>query len=868
MKIWNIKNDEERTHALFLCKTLIEKKALIPVVGAGFSFDTPTDHSGCIPNVRDFRKQLLNYIEKYSGYSGEEIEEIESSNLSNIAETFWSIFERIPEDSLRTFFSFIKTNFTGISFFKGFQEAFLKVYWPYLFTLNYDSLIEDYSRNYYPLIPFDSINQRFFVEKTRLYKIHGDAKKYVDTGDKKYLILSPDQYVRSMMDPSNEDMLHELQTAFASKSILFFGCGLTGELDLLYSSQLAISEKIKNIDADRQAIIYISFEHDADESSDISLRTKDRLAKYGVTHVLRIFSEDQSEKFFNELAEFSCRLSQPGIDGFLEKFSAMKYHCLETVDTRSRDFMFQENLVWDGFEQHIITLPNYSVTRSRMEEVIEYVSTGSPICFISGNYHSGKTFLLLEISKHFATKKVYIFPSGTNLTEEQLNVLLRKENSLFCFDSKTLSTAQIKRMSNEVELERIKANHSCAVIVIDATDAPMYKYIFEARNLAREFPQTRISGIFNETEEPIFNQKIGEISLPPYMQGETLLDYIVRNEKELIMVSDVANQFLVPHKNLLARNAKGRIKALIMLATEIRISAKRAIQFGIDEHINDIIRCCQEARGNSVIEKDYSVYCGDSSGYEFVCNSKYWVIRALSIYAATKTDSADAIADAYYSIVKNYRNIYVEDNVKFYQKSEPYYFFDHIQLLFNSRWFSNSSRLMSTIYDRLLPLLSDSYQFLHQKAKGKLVIARVQLKYSRFPEGKETLEDALLNIIRAIRLAEKVPNAKNIAETLLHMVYTKGRILIEYSCVSLKYVPQAVDTCDQLYQMQQNVKHDAYNFATGTGEDKKSFENFKRILISNESILRFEDLDIGKVELLLTRWTGKHFRITKKRKRK
>lgn len=303
-----------------------------------------------------------------------------------------------------------------------------------------------------------------------------------------------------------------------------------------------------------------------------------------------------------------------------------------------------------------------------------------------------------------------------------------------------------------------------------------------------------------------------------------------------------------------------------MLATEIRITAKRAIEFGVDGHINDMIKCCQETSGSSVIEKDYSIYSGDSSGYEFVCNSRYWIMRALSTYANTQVDSISIIAGAYYSIIKDYSKIYEADNVIFYQQCEPYYFFDHIQLLFNQRWFPNSSKLMNAIYDQLLPMLADSYQFLHQKAKGKLIIAQVQLKNNRFAEGKETLRDALLNITRAIGLAEQFPNAKNIMETLLHMVYTKGRILIAYSCVSIKYVPQAIDVCYQLYQMQQDVKHDAYDFTSGTGNDKISFEKFKGILLQNQTIRSFNDLDAEKTELLLKRWTGKKFRITKKRR--
>lgn len=865
MEILNIQHTEERKKAIELCATLLEKHALIPVVGAGFSFDTATDNGGTIPSVGNLHEKLFYYIEQFSGYSKTELEEIRQYSLSKLAETFWNIYNKISEGELRSFYSYIEANFQNISFHKDFQKAFLTVRWPSIFTLNYDSLIEDYSKDYYPIIPYNSINRYFSRDKTNVYKLHGDAKKYVDTEDRRFFILSKDQYVQSMMDDENRDLLNELLTAFTSKSILFFGCGLAEELDLLYSSQLALREKVKNIDSSQQAIIYISYEPDEDAAaSTFSALKADQLSQYGVTHILRIFSEQQSTTFFEELSKITMRIPQPGIDAFLEKYSSMSFDEIAVDDTACREFLFQENLVWKSIDSHKIAVPGYCVSRSGLSEVKEFISNGEPLCFISGNFFSGKTLFLIEVAKSFMTKKVFIFPSGVRLTDTQLRTLLEKANSLYCFDTKSLTTAQIKMICHERNLEQLKKENSNAVIAIDASDAPMYKYIFEARNVSREFKQFWISSIFDNTEEPDFNKKIGAISLPPYTRNETLLDYIVHNQKELMVDAGMDKFFLKPQKELLAQNPKRRTKALIMLATEIRIPAKREIQFGIDGAINELITCCDKNRA-SVIEKDYSIYSGCSSGYEVVCNSKYWVIRALSAYAKLQKNSLDIISDAYLSIVQDYRKIYKDDDVRFYQNSEPYYFFDHIQMLFNQRWFPNASALVNKIYDKLLPVLSDSFQFLHQKAKGKLEIARVQIRHRHFGSAINTLKEAHYNITRAIKLAERVPDARNIEETILHMAYTRGRILIECSYISQAYIPQAVDACYNLYELQQGIQHDVYDFTTGTGGDRKSFEKFKNMLIMNDNVRSFEDLDLNKMGFLLQRWTGKRFSLRKKK---
>ena len=812
MEILKLNDDNERAKALYLCNNLIEKRSLVPVIGAGFSYDTPTDNNGVIPSSSDLREELLLFITEFSGYSKEEIEDIKQNKLTDIARIFWSIQSRIPEDALKQFDNYIQKNFTSISFRKGYQEAFLAVRWPQMFSLNYDTLIENYNHDYYPIIPFARINKRYYEEKLKLYKLHGDAARFLDTGESRYLILSNDQYIESMLNEENEDMLNELINAFSSKSIIFFGCGLTGELDLLYASQLRVKERVKSIDPNHQAVIYMSFENEASISIPFSARKQDLLSEYGVTHVFRVSSEQQSTEFFLTLANVAARLVQPNINDTLEKYSSIRFNQLNRDDTNSRDYLFHENLIWKHLDDHSITLPGYHISRSVVKDIIETIQNKEPLCFISGNFYSGKTFALLEVARYFSTKKVFIFPSGVSLTESQLEVILGKRESYFFFDARSLTTSQIKKISRENELYRISANGSCFIVVIEATDAPMYKYIFESRDITRDYKQFRISGVLNAAEEPVFNKQIGLISLPPYYKGDTILDYIVHNEKELIRGTASDDYFLEPKKELLAKNQKVRIKALIMLATEIRIPAMRAIKFNVDSAINDMIKCIRQGDGASVIEKDYSAYCGDSSGYEFVCNSKYWIIRALSAYANSQITGISVIADAYLSIIQDYRQIHKENDVRFYQTCEPYYFFDHIQVLFNYHWFPNSSKLVNAIYDKLLPVLANSFQFLHQKAKGKLTIAQTQIKNKSFNEGKKSLNDALMNITRAIELARLIPEAKHIDETLLHMIYTKGRILIEFSCVSIKRVPQAVDSCYELYEAQQSFRHDVYDF--------------------------------------------------------
>lgn len=94
---------------------------------------------------------------------------------------------------------------------------------------------------------------------------------------------------------------------------------------------------------------------------------------------------------------------------------------------------------------------------------------------------------------------MYIFPSGTTISDSQLATLLEKENTLSCFDTKSLTTAQIKVIAKDATLQKMKSKKSSAIVAIDKSDAPMYKYIFESRNIDKEFRQFPVSGVFSKT---------------------------------------------------------------------------------------------------------------------------------------------------------------------------------------------------------------------------------------------------------------------------------------------------------------------------------------------------------------------------------
>lgn len=100
---------------------------------------------------------------------------------------------------------------------------------------------------------------------------------------------------------------------------------------------------------------------------------EDRLQRYGITTVFRFFSEEDSKNFFHELREATSKLSKPGIEDFLEKYSSMQFNVLKKDDIRCRDFLLQENLVWKSINLSYITMPGYYITRSLFKDAVDSI---------------------------------------------------------------------------------------------------------------------------------------------------------------------------------------------------------------------------------------------------------------------------------------------------------------------------------------------------------------------------------------------------------------------------------------------------------------------------------------------------------------
>lgn len=752
INIYDFNNFEDKNLIEELFDKRIQLGNLTPIIGNGFTGGLRTS-DGAIPSVSCLIDELVTILSKITDINKEEYKD---ASLTDLSDLFWEMISKKENKKFQNQFQdFIETNFTKSCDIEQPKRDFLNSDWSTIFTLNYDDSIENVL-DINVIIPYDSIS--FSNRKKYLIKLHGDAKKYVLTGDKKFCILGNQQYANLIKDKENEDVLNALADAFYSKDIIFVGCGLDNELDILYSVDTQLYQKLK-IDKEHR-VIYLLYNDDGKEVQFIKYK------KYAITDLV-IVDRYTIVDFYEMIYNLSSKNKKLRDDDILKDYTDIKFEYLDDKNMDNIGYLFFNNKV--NIYNGIIKLPSFFINRTRGDEIIRHLENKSEVLHIVyGSNLSGKTYLLIQLLNYFNHRKVYYFPSNKPLDDELLNKLIEKDEVIILIDEGVVSFEQYTNILL-TSLDKIKEKRIKIVMNINKSDSEFYKNfsinkdVYENRILLHP-----LENKFDKTESQNFNDKIGILSLVPYNDNNTILDYLYRAESSILSRKQKP---ILPRVHFLNRNEEEKVRALIVLATKGAITSKEAIEVGVDSSLYILA-----SEFSITIQKDYMSEMeriGNlQSGFKFILNSSYWAIKCLSNFASNQHNHA-TIVKAYHNIISSYEGLNV--NV-FNNKAKIYYMLDKIQMLFSDNSNKGMLRLPNSIYEELHSSLSKNFHFLHQEAKCKLRVAR---RESNNDNKQKILEKAYTNIERALSLTDKV-TSKKIEYTIAHMLVTKALILTNY----------------------------------------------------------------------------------------
>ncbi len=773
--------------------------------------------------MNELEEEIISIMNSIDGSSKDEFASVTLTDLSDI---FWEELENTNKNKYKERFQeYIESNFTKVYDIEQSKRHLLNSDWETIFTLNYDDTIETVL-DIDVVIPYDKFSVR--SGRNRLIKLHGDAKKFAVTGNQKFCVLGNRQYVELVKDADNKDIVNALENTFFSKSILFVGCSLINELDLLYSAGVHLEQKVKS--NGEHHIIYLLYSDKTQEINPIPYK------KYGITDIIKVNKETIIDFYELVYKINKRRLILRESDSFKE-YTNIEFEYLDERNEENLDYLFYNDKV--SIRNQIIKLPAYFIERNCIKKVQKEIKLGKGVLnIIYGTKFSGKTYALLQLLRNLQDKRVYYFPSYITLGDETIANLLERENSVFLIDDGAISFEQytdiIVPQLNRFEEAKIKI-----VLTVNKGDVEFYKFYKNLKNINED--RIKLYGLDNKldpTEAKLFNEKIGKISLKPYKKTDTLLDFLFRIDASVLRKKQ---KVFLPRVNFLSNDYEKEVRTLIILATKKNVTSKIAIDLGIDDILYDFTN-----RFSMTVQKDYlsdiekktDVY----SGFKFILNSSYWALKSLSHFASN-LHNHKTIVKAYSNIVSAYSGL---ERREMNNRIKVYYMLDRIQWLFSDQESKGTIRLPYLIYEGIHSSLNWNYQFLHQEAKCELRMAR---RENGIEDKRKILELAYRNIGRALELAEEIAAGK-VEYTIAHMNVTKALILINYIFTGEKeQFKNTVEACYEAFVIGESLCPQL---------EKEEMKDVKKFLESNwdEKIEKSNDLE-DKLNALYTKYVGR-----------
>jgi len=719
-------------------------KSILPIFGSGFSLGEKAKN-GIVPSGQILKDYMIEKLSNHKDFSSQEaISKLENKQFSEVA----SFFEDDDYVSISDRRRYYENNFTDVKLSEE-KKQILEIDWDYIYTLNIDDAIENNSLYKKTIISNRKPFQDIFNDK-RLIKLHGDAYDFITYEDSSCKIFTRKDYALSIK--TNANLLSRLEHDLANQNILFIGCSLDDEFDLLTVSNLP-RESNKVV----RKIIFSLNEPDVFQ--------KQKYKEFKITDVIVLKSYDELYTELYKIWIESRKIQQ----NELIQFCNLTTSRLTQTDDNSAYFYYGKSLL-DVKKNHI-TFPFYFVERGLIKE-IENSLVDNNILLIEGSALSGKSYLLAGLYEYEKKSKVYLFDSRNRIRASSFETLMKTENSILLFDIGSLERNQFDYILNSVA--EIHKQNLKLIILLSYDRSDMFGLV-KLKIINGEIDSKYIKTIgikksFSHVETENINGLLPKVNIPVFFDRKTILDNVISIHQKM-----KKGKF---HDIKLRIDNYKELVSLIILITKERISKLDQIRFGIEMECAAIC-----TRYPKVIEEIETILSEkdavDLSNYKYILNAKVWLQTELINFASIESNH-EIIIEAYQYIVQ--KILLLNNGVLFGRETyREYILFDSINNIFDNGHLDNLPLILN-IYERLDKDLAMDYQFLHQYAKGLLMLTSKEMTKD---EIVKKLDLARTKIYIAESLVKKVMENKQLNNedtyrnliTLYHMKFTESLIL-------------------------------------------------------------------------------------------
>lgn len=638
---------------------------LIPILGAGFSVGSEAKN-GKVPDGNTLAGMMINTIKRAAKIKPGKIEEIKKLDFNDIAEYY--IDERnVPREM---FIEEIRNHFTQVNI-RGVRKIFLQQNWKYIYTLNIDDGIERANNTLTKVLPYRHLDKKA-QDINLVYKIHGCANEETLYKEDSKIIFSEAQYIRSLT--KNEHILTALSNDVIESNLIFIGCSLRKEVDLMYAIAGVTEEKL--VTSKR---IYVT-------KDELTETEKDRLERYGINTICKLDDYDDIYYLINEC--FAMAKGEKN-DSLLE-FSSDKIKHQEEDKNKCISFMIQNE--GDG-QDKFLTLPYHSIERNVSQQILKGI-TNNTVVIIKGRRFSGKSLLLKTLSLKLKSKKTFYIPSIISLNIDDIKRMCTIKNSTYFIDSNVITYQEAAEIRNQEE-DLIK-NDISFVIACNSTESDITNTFLTPDHDENFF---ELNNKLNGNELLKLNIKLSELGIIEWKKDINILENTFKT----------ANQYPQISQKILIQNDVNEtdLKLLILLCVldKVYISLSREINIGNKEAqiFSSKFSPAIELIPTNELEKH------QKSRFKIVSNSRSWLLNIVSEqYHRYGSNSLNNIV---INMIKHFLR-----NKQFEDVGKKLIMFDTVNQLFGRK--KGAGRLLLKLYEDLQPLLNHEADYWLQRAKG------------------------------------------------------------------------------------------------------------------------------------------------------
>lgn len=720
---------------------------VLPVLGAGFTMHCKTGRDGEVPSGKDCKEQMLELIRETKKLDMHAMNDLATRDLKDVSEIFNSL---VPE-SLRL--AYFKKNFSKVKLGKN-KKKFLEIGWDYIYTLNIDDAIERNSSYDYVIPVTDkTIRDEVFKDEKCIIKLHGDIKDYMTYEDGNDLVFSETSYLKLLM--ANYQIMNRLKHDMKYKNIIYIGCSLDGELDIL-GVTASISEK------DIQNTVKYYFTADT-----INSVQKIRLKKYKISHIVKFDSFDDIYKQLVMAWEEAGKVCVNDLDAL----GKMKFQVIEstTYEENKGYLFFGKNLIQKTENFPVLLLPYYFIEREVTNYIIKALQNRT-VLILKGHSCSGKTYILYDIARRIKNFNVLLFQSKDRLSDLAVENLMQYHNSIFLFDELSLNIHQFDYLMEQKSV--LKNNQIHILIVTNVRTNEISNRIDDMIQNCTLIKQDvfQLQNCFLDNERENISKKLLRCALGGFRETSLLDNIISLGNKHQ---EEHRYQNIIPlHKTI------KEFAVLIVLAMQHKIYSYQAVQF---DFVSEVI--AQVEHAHPMIEEeltfDFERDAEDNSSCKYVINAEYWLHLWLSHFATR--ENFIFISKAFSYIMKkiiDHNGVNSINNIK-NKLYKRYIWFDNINQLFDLLH-DDKIMLIKVIYDDLDSLLYLEPSYNHQRAKAYVRCAYYALRHTDASQAEVYLRNALHFVIGAIEIYQKIfddSGNDKVKISLDHAIYTHAVIL-------------------------------------------------------------------------------------------